>query len=88
MQKLISGLLALIMAGCNWMMIDYPPDQDSLEQNENPTLQPEPAQTQSPLENLGPAPELENDIWLNTDVPLRLADLRGRVVLLDMWTFG
>ena len=40
------------------------------------------------LENLGPAPELTNEIWLNTDQPLRLADLRGNVVLLDMWTFG
>lgn len=40
------------------------------------------------LPDLGPAPELENEIWLNTDRPLRLAELRGQVVLLDMWTFG
>ena len=40
------------------------------------------------LPNLGPAPELTNEVWLNTDEPLRLADLRGKVVLLDMWTFG
>lgn len=40
------------------------------------------------LPNLGPAPELQNDIWLNTDEALRLANLRGKVVLLDMWTFG
>ncbi len=40
------------------------------------------------LPKLGPAPELTNDTWLNTDQPLRLADLRGKVVLLDMWTFG
>jgi hypothetical protein len=40
------------------------------------------------LEDLGPAPELVNEIWLNTDLPLRLEDLRGNVVLLDMWTFG
>ena len=37
---------------------------------------------------LGPAPELTGEVWLNTDQPLRLADLRGSVVLLEMWTFG
>jgi hypothetical protein len=42
----------------------------------------------SSLPDLGEAPELTNQVWLNTDVPLRLADLRGNVVLLDMWTFG
>ena len=40
------------------------------------------------LPNLGNAPELENQVWINTDQPLRLADLRGKVVLLEMWTFG
>ena len=40
------------------------------------------------LKNLGPAPELENEIWINTDGPLRLVDLRGRVVIVDMWTYG
>ena len=37
--------------------------------------------------DLGLAPELSGDVWLNTPVPLRLANLRGKVVLLDMWTF-
>lgn len=40
------------------------------------------------LPDLGKAPELENEIWLNTEQPLRLEDLGGKVVLLDMWTFG
>lgn len=40
------------------------------------------------LPDLGPAPELTNEVWLNTDTPLRIADLRGKVVLLEMWTFG
>jgi len=39
-------------------------------------------------DHLGKAPELTNEIWLNTDHPLRLADLHGQVVLLEMWTFG
>ncbi len=38
--------------------------------------------------DLGPAPELTNDTWLNVDAPLRLADLRGKVVAIEMWTFG
>lgn len=42
----------------------------------------------SSLPDLGPAPELANETWLNVDVPLRLADLRGKVVAIDMWTFG
>jgi thiol-disulfide isomerase/thioredoxin len=40
------------------------------------------------LPDLGPAPELANEIWLNVDAPLRLADLRGKVVIVEMWTFG
>lgn len=40
------------------------------------------------LKNYGPAPELTNEVWLNVARPLRLADLRGHVVLIDMWTFG
>jgi thiol-disulfide isomerase/thioredoxin len=35
----------------------------------------------------GLAPELTNTVWINTPTPLRLADLRGKVVLLEMWTF-
>ncbi len=40
------------------------------------------------LSDVGPAPELANRVWLNIDHPLRLADLRGKVVLIDMWTFA
>jgi hypothetical protein len=27
-------------------------------------------------------------VWLNTERPLSLAALRGKVVLLDFWTYG
>jgi thiol-disulfide isomerase/thioredoxin len=45
------------------------------------------ASATSSLPDLGPAPELTNLVWLNTPSPLRLADLRGKVVGLEMWTF-
>lgn len=42
----------------------------------------------SSLRDYGPAPEISGESWLNTAVPLRLNNLKGKVVLLDMWTFG
>lgn len=51
------------------------------------TLAPE-KNSSSQLSNLGQAPELTNTIWINTEGPLSLANLRGQVVMLDMWTFG
>jgi len=33
------------------------------------------------------APPLSGGVWLNTDKPLRLKQLRGHIVLLDFWTY-
>ena len=34
-----------------------------------------------------PAPEISGQSWLNSE-PLELAELKGKVVLLEFWTFG
>jgi len=34
-----------------------------------------------------PAPEISGQSWLNSQ-PLKLAELRGKVVLVEFWTFG
>lgn len=33
------------------------------------------------------APDIANPTWVNSD-PLRIADLRGKVVMVEFWTFG
>lgn len=46
------------------------------------------AQSGTPnLRDRGEAPELRNNVFLNSETPLRVADLRGNVVLLKFWTF-
>ncbi len=50
------------------------------------------AQTRVPLLNVPepasrPAPSWKNTSWLNADRPQTLESLRGRVVLLNFWTF-
>jgi DNA-binding beta-propeller fold protein YncE len=43
----------------------------------------------SPFAGTEAAPEFPQGLdWLNTDRPLSLAALRGKVVLLDFWTYG
>ena len=75
MNRFILGLLSLILFGCSSR-------QESVQQMDSPMLK------TASLPDLGLAPELTNDTWLNVDAPLRLAELRGKVVIVEMWTFG
>ena len=75
MEMLIFSILVVILAGC-------------AAPAEEPVTNPRTATSNSNIPDLGAALELTNEIWLNTDTPLRLANLQGKVVLLDMWTFG
>ncbi len=51
-----------------------------------------PASTTAPAESYAgsePAPEFPDGLdWLNSARPLSLSELRGKVVLLDFWTYG
>jgi len=77
MKRLVFGLVAFLLFGCA-------PQQTDASAPSVDSSMPKPAS----LPDLGPAPELTNNIWLNVDAPLRLADLRGKVVIVEMWTFG
>ena len=82
-------LMALVLTGCMHASANQPiqPNETGKvsDREEEEVVVPE---NYPVLEDLGPAPELENEVWLNSEESLRLSDLRGEVVLLDMWTFG
>lgn len=72
----------IIVSGCG-------PVKEAAAMEVRPAVEPTPTEVSMPsLPNFGPAPELANQVWLNTDQPMRLIELRGNVVLLEMWTFG
>ena len=78
MKRLFAfALLLLGLSACGTVAAQEPESETS-----------DPMPVRASLQDLGPAPELTNEVWLNVDAPLRLADLRGKVVAIDMWTFG
>lgn len=105
LRKIVDGflltvLLAPLLAGC----IVQPaalPQPEELREDEVVQIEAEAAAQGltveqwlilSELRNNGPAPELTNEQWLNTEAfgggPLQLADLRGQVTIVEFWTYG
>lgn len=79
MKRWLFALSAFILAACAAPAVS----SSTVGQTDD-----QPKTQASDLPDLGAAPELSGDVWLNTSHPLRLADLRGKVVLVDMWTLG
>jgi len=75
------GTLPLVLVGCVTALTN--PKGEIMDTYTSPG-----GAFRADLDDLGLAPDLDNEVWLNTESPLHLADLRGKVVLLDMWTFG
>jgi thiol-disulfide isomerase/thioredoxin len=75
MKRIILGLFALLLFGCS-------SPQENVQETNTTMLK------TASLPDLGLAPEFTNETWLNVDAPLRIADLRGKVVIVEMWTFG
>ena len=62
-----------------------------ISQSPNTPLSPSPMPTDPPqvnLPDLGAAPEIENTVWINADEPVTITSQRGKVILLEFWTFG
>ena len=91
------SLLILLLAACSTSepddMAEAPAQatevvEQSGEVEETPVL-PTPTEVAMPeLPDLGAAPEIVNQTWLNTDEPVTIASQRGKVILLEFWTFG
>lgn len=72
---LLVGLSALAVAA--WISADTSPDIDEMPRSV----------VNNVSANGGAAPELTGGKWINSK-PLTLAELKGRVVYLEFWTFG
>ena len=86
MKLWFTGLFTLILAACSAPLATDQPSFPT-EPKPSPSIEIESA-LETAYPDLGPAPQIEGEVWLNTDGPLSSPELRGKVVLVDMWTFG
>jgi hypothetical protein len=89
MWRWILLVFVLLLVGCSSGIVQELEEEPQAQvTDDDPPVDTVQTGSMPTLTNLGQAPELTNDVWLNSAEPLRLAGLRGKVVLLEMWTFG
>ena len=80
---------ALVVSACTSAA---EPGVESAPAVESASADSEPVPSTEPVESVAgtvPAPDFPTGLdWLNIDQPLDLQALRGKVVLLDFWTYG
>jgi hypothetical protein len=82
----VTAVLTTLLAAITACTTTTQPIQPTNELTHQPTLESE--RPSLDLPDLGEAPEIRNEVWINTDAPVTLADSRGKVVLVEFWTFG
>lgn len=83
MKWFLMVLVSLLIVGCAAQ-----PTASSSASPQATEMELEATVEEPELPDLGLAPAVEGDVWLNVEQPLRWQELRGQVVLVEMWTFG
>ena len=82
-------ILILILIACTGNQRESAADSSGVQVLASGTIvPPTPQPIEVDLPNMGEAPEILNETWINTDAPVTLESVRGKVVLLEFWTFG
>ncbi len=79
------------MASAKMTTPEMTADKEEMAPAEVEEMHPQPTEAQlqllARLPVLGSPAELNNEVWLNSE-PLKLADLHGKVVIVEFWTYG
>lgn len=89
LTAVIIPILTLILVACTSSQTEPAAESGGVQILASGTITPPtPQPIQVDLPDMGQAPEILNETWINTDAPVTLESVRGKVVLLEFWTFG